>query len=219
MKFYTPIVYLVFWFAKILCTLLCYLTNPIVVLFADEKGNLPKVFKLWQTYDNCLDVEWMISEEVVPKFARYNFNRYYRYHLEDKRTKDIIPGYVDILEPITSTKVKLQRYFCRVAWLYRNCAYGFAYYIFGKQIDCTKIVTVKDFYRDRTHYFIFKYVKDSYLFTIKSAWDYTIPVVNIGLQVNIYLGWKFAGYDTNSDTPQHCMVAIRCNPIASQKRS
>ncbi len=30
-------------------TVLCYLTNWFVVIFADEKGQLPKVFKLWQT--------------------------------------------------------------------------------------------------------------------------------------------------------------------------
>jgi hypothetical protein len=46
-------------------TVLCYLTNWFVVIFADEKGQLPKVFKLWQTYDNprnltfgrCLDLK------------------------------------------------------------------------------------------------------------------------------------------------------------------
>lgn len=44
-----------------LCAMvIAYLTNPIVVLFADEYGNLPKCLRFWQTYDNCLDVSWMI---------------------------------------------------------------------------------------------------------------------------------------------------------------
>ena len=37
-----------------LCAMvIAYLTNPIVVLFADEYGNLPKCLRFWQTYDNC----------------------------------------------------------------------------------------------------------------------------------------------------------------------
>lgn len=47
----------------------CYITNPIVVLFCDEYGILPKYFKLWQTYDNCLDIEWLISENVYLRFS------------------------------------------------------------------------------------------------------------------------------------------------------
>lgn len=81
--------------ANLLCMMLCYLTNWFVVLFADTKGNLPKIFKLWQTYDNCLDVAWMIYEGNVPKFARYDFNKHYLYHFENKGDGYMIPGYVD----------------------------------------------------------------------------------------------------------------------------
>ena len=62
-------------------TVLCYLTNWFVVIFADEKGQLPKVFKLWQTYDNPLDIRWQVLE-VVPKFLRYDFDSHYIYHYD-----------------------------------------------------------------------------------------------------------------------------------------
>jgi hypothetical protein len=52
---------------EIIFTIVCYLTNPIVVLFADEYGNLPYSLRYWQTWDNTLDVEWMITENKVPK--------------------------------------------------------------------------------------------------------------------------------------------------------
>lgn len=47
-------------------TVLCYLTNWFVVIFADEKGQLPKVFKLWQTYDNPLDIRCQIAFSFNP---------------------------------------------------------------------------------------------------------------------------------------------------------
>ena len=61
MKLVTP-EYIGCYLMAIFTQLLCLVTNPIVVLFCDKYGNLPKIFRLWQTYDNCLDVDWMISE-------------------------------------------------------------------------------------------------------------------------------------------------------------
>ena len=51
---------------EILATVIAYITNPIVCLFADERGNLPRLFYWWQTYDNCLDIDWLIYEHCVP---------------------------------------------------------------------------------------------------------------------------------------------------------
>lgn len=114
--------------ASFLFMLIAYITNPIVVLFADEKGDLPRIFKWWQTYDNCLDIEWMISEGHVPKIFRYDFNKHYVYHLENKKN-GLIPGYVDVIDSNFTIKERIQRYFCRLAWLYRNTGYGFC--VFG----------------------------------------------------------------------------------------
>ena len=71
------------WFLLALLDLLftaqCYITNPIVVLFATEDGQLPTLFTWWANWDDGLDVEWMVTEHKVPKFAEYDFNRHYKY--------------------------------------------------------------------------------------------------------------------------------------------
>ena len=65
------LIYVVLLIADILFNLICYITNPIVVLFADEYGELPAIFKWWANWDDGLDVEWMISEHHVC-FLRYD---------------------------------------------------------------------------------------------------------------------------------------------------
>ena len=104
----------------ILTMVLCMLTNPIVVLFCDKYGNLPRIFRLWQTYDNCLDIDWMIYENKVPKIFQYDFNKHYKYYMESKNNDEMIPGHVVILDDNFTIKERIQRYFCRVLWLYRN---------------------------------------------------------------------------------------------------
>lgn len=97
-------------------TVLCYLTNWFVVIFADEKGQLPKVFKLWQTYDNPLDIRWQVLE-VVPKFLRYDFDSHYIYHYEMKGDGYMRPGFVQLWYNDFTKKERVQRYFCRLLWL------------------------------------------------------------------------------------------------------
>ena len=84
---------------ELLAMLIAYATNWLVAIFADEYGQLPRCLKFWQTYDNPLDIDWMIYEGCVPKFARYDFNRHYRYVPEDKGDNHMIPGYVIIKDP------------------------------------------------------------------------------------------------------------------------
>ena len=123
-------------------TLLCYLTNWFVVIFADEKGQLPKVFKLWQTYDNPLDIRWQVLE-VVPKFLRYDFDSHYIYHYEMKGDGYMRPGFVQLWYNDFTTKERVQRYFCRLLWLMRNNAYGFGYYVTGRAVDFSKVKVLR----------------------------------------------------------------------------
>lgn len=186
--------------ANMLCMVLCYLTNWFVVLFADKYGNLPKIFKLWQTYDNCLDIAWMIYEGNVPKFARYDFNKHYLYHYENKGDGYIIPGYVDLIDENFTLKEKFQRYICRCAWLYRNCGYGFAYYIFGKYVrynDVKIIVDQKDFF--------FAIDIKQNIFCLKDDRQWCRY-----FKKSIYLGYKFAGIK-NRKYPLRSMLANRTN--------
>ena len=183
-----------------LCMALCYLTNWFVVLFADRYGNLPKIFKLWQTYDNCLDVAWMIYENNVPKFAQYDFNKHYLYHFESKGDGYMIPGYVDLIDDNFTLKERFQRYVCRCAWLYRNCGYGFAYYVFGKTVNPSDVkvcVSEKDF-------FVAIDTKNN-IFCIKDdrRWCRLF-------KKSIYLGYKFISAN-GAKHPLRCMLANRIN--------
>ena len=117
----------------IIFNIICYLTNPIVCLFANEVGELPKIFFLWAQYDDGLDIEWFVSTEHLPSWMVYDFKKHYKF-------VDTYPtSYVILIDPNFTIKERIQRYFCRLAWMYRNCAYGFSYYIVGRIADGDKI--------------------------------------------------------------------------------
>lgn len=61
---------------QLICMVICYITNPIVVLFADENGELPGLFCLWQTWDDSCDSEDCVTK-YVPDWMRYDFYKYY----------------------------------------------------------------------------------------------------------------------------------------------
>ena len=115
------------------CSLLCYLTNWLVVLFADENGELHGIWKYWQTWDDSLDVEWFVNGS-VPRWLRYDFNKHYETYTDYpdelvavNRSKWAVRS----LGVPWTLKERLQRYACRVLWLTRNCGYGFAFWLFG----------------------------------------------------------------------------------------
>ena len=89
----------------------CYLTNPIVLLFADEVGNLPAWALWWANWDDHLDIDWMVYGHHVPKFAEYDFNRHYKYY--SPSTAEKITGrhygYVDLLDGDFTLKERFQR--------------------------------------------------------------------------------------------------------------
>lgn len=136
------LIYILLLIVDILFNLICYITNPIVILFADEYGELPAIFKWWANWDDGLDIEWMISEHHVPKWAEYDFNKHYKYYSEWEalKQKGRFKGYVELLDPNFTLKERFQRYICRLVWLYRNCAYGFSYYITGRVINGAEII-------------------------------------------------------------------------------
>ena len=129
--------YIIFLILNLFAMVLCYLTNWLVVLFADEDGELPFPLSLWQTWDDSLDVDWFVKE-TVPAIFRYDFDsKYTRYESSS-----------DLLRPYGRTRMyshfkegaamtifeRLKRYVCRVLWLYRNCGYGFAFWLFGTNV-------------------------------------------------------------------------------------
>ena len=192
--------WLIFAIIDLLFNVIAYLTNPFVLLFADEVGNLPKIFLWWENWDDHLDVEWMISEHHVPSWAEYDFNRHYKYYDEWEAEKTIGEhrGYVELLDPNFTIKERFQRYFCRLAWLYRNCAYGFSYYVTG--VNVNKSDVVKN--RDNT---------DDIYYTTHDAWvvKYDKPSFS-NFHWEIFLGWKMQNV---TEVTERCMLAFRINPF------
>ena len=80
-----------------------YCLNPFLPLFADSKGNLPASLRWFQTYDSTLDGQ-------EPRF---------------------IDATSWLRDDTGTPKNALCRLLCRVCWIYRNNAYGFAYSILG----------------------------------------------------------------------------------------
>lgn len=189
---------------EIAATIVAYLTNPIVALFADEYGNLPKALRFWQTFDNCLDVGWMIDEDIVPKCIQYDFHKHYIYHLEDKHDEEnIVPGYVEIIDGNFTFKEKVQRYFCRLAWLYRNCNYGFSHEINGVDVKAENLIVLADEFEE----ICICYDKSKPIWTRPWCYYYNRHWCK-WFKIRIYLGWKLKSLKSG-----HHMLALFVHPF------
>lgn len=191
-------------------SLICYVTNPIVILFADEYGNLPRILRWWQTYDNCLDIDWMIYEGNVLPIFRYDFNKHYIYHLEQKSQEPIIPGYVEIIDPNFTIKERIQRYFCRLTWLYRNTGYGFAYEVTGRDYEMDKVVKHVDYNNSKVDECHIYTVEDGKGFPNKTFRFYYTKQWCKWFYIRIYLGWKVTN---TSSKYSRAMTALFFNPF------
>ena len=186
----------------VLFNIVAYLTNPLVLLFADVYGNLPSIFTWWENWDDHLDIDWMIDEGHVPGFAAYDFHRHYKYHPpeEAEKTIGVYRGYVDVLDPDFSLWERFQRYVCRLAWLYRNNAYGFSYYVTGIDVRRDDIVKIKTEEADGYIYYVTDY-----------AWVYKDERPSfIGLRWDNFLGWKMQNVEHDVE---RCMLAFRITPF------
>jgi hypothetical protein len=203
----------------ILTMVLCMLTNPIVVLFCDKYGNLPRVFRLWQTYDNCLDIDWMIYENKVPKIFQYDFNKHYKYYMESKNNDEMIPGHVVILDDNFTIKERIQRYFCRVLWLYRNCAYGFAYNLLGIEFIGKQQYVLENSRGNGKELFV-SYLQNpkglKRYFSVKCKEIWVCPIIDKKFRMDIYMGWKLSGTQ-NYTNKKRAMLAVRISPFIRVK--
>lgn len=182
-----------------------YVTDPIVLLFADVYGNLPGVFVWWANWDDHLDIDWMVDEHHVPSFAEYDFHRHYKYHSpqEAERTIGVHCGYVDLLDGNFTLKERFQRYVCRLWWLWRNNAYGFSYYVTGIDIRKDDIVKVKTAENDGYIYYVTDYAfcyKDGRPSFHGRYWDN-------------FVGWKFQAVENDVE---RCMLAFRITPFSKE---
>ena len=108
----------------------CMILAPVVALFITSEERTDRVKQIdnlqhtmmrdylikplywFQTHDNAVDEYWYGA-----------FNR------------DSVLAYFRDATQAKYDSSKFFRYACRVMWLWRNCAYGFAYNVFGRVLD------------------------------------------------------------------------------------
>lgn len=197
--------YLIYAPLQILCMVFCYLTNWLVVLFGTEEGQLPGFLNLWNTWDDTLDNKTDVGR--MPSFLRYDWDEHYQAYTVQLNGRKVFRE--KLMKPFTAAE-KVKRYFCRCHWLYRNCAYGFAYYWFGE--DVFPPVSAPLFLDNPENgYFIygnrFAYMFNGVTLHGRNPWvlKCTAPI-NDNWRLEIYLGWKIQRTEL---APHRAMIATR----------
>ncbi|KHM51611.1 hypothetical protein SAMN02745671_01684 [Anaerovibrio lipolyticus DSM 3074] len=179
----------------VLTYILCLITNPLVILFCDENGELHGFLHLWQTWDDSCD-SLFFMREVCPSFLDYDYDKHYEcreQQIEGNRTR-----LVSISKGVPFSFVgRIQRYFCRLWWLTRNCGYGFAYEWLSKDVV---IKNVRTLYKD--DYTVAYYDPESHAWTLSSDQ----PIIQGFLRWEVYLGWKIPVWASGKC---RAMIAIR----------
>lgn len=200
----------------ILFNIICWFTNPIVCLFANSVGELPKIFYWWSQYDDGLDIEWFVSTEHLPSWMIYDFKKHYKY-------VDATPtSYVILLDPNFTIKERIQRYFCRLAWMYRNCAYGFSYSVTGRVIDGDKVIDLVPSYTIQGQKVTVRYYENWKTFgpfCVYGMIKWNPKNINwlkwTGIDRNcllkIFLGYKFQSVEKCEK--RRCMMVLDVNPF------
>lgn len=173
--------------------ILCYILNPIVVLFADDNGYLPKALRWFQTHDQSLDndPEWV--ERTWPILA---------YHEGE-------PRYMHLLK----------RYLQRVRWIYRNTGYTFAYEVMGFIADPTKLKYKGDNPFDDKLHTSSLFIWETGANWWNVHWCYRLNLAYFDNDIRngylrVYLGWKMCGMVENpNQPPTRCMMAMHFNPF------
>lgn len=142
--------------------LLCMILNPLVALFVTKRGGreyLVQPLYWFQTHDNPADEYW--------------HGGYF--------TDSFFP-YVRNATQAQYDNSRFLRYVCRLFWLWRNCAYGFSYNLFGIPLHYTEEVTEHG-------------MEASGLW-----WCYTDRIISwqlkahypigFGLHIDVNIGWK-----------------------------
>lgn len=196
---------------QILSMLICYLTNPIVCLFCDEKGELHGFWNLWQTWDDSCNPRFYVMEK-APKFLQYDYDRHYKEYMTAETYYGRTRWRAELIDPHFTLKERIQRYCCRVLWLARNCGYGFAYYLFGADVAMSACEE-KMYKKDDLHYIRFTWDTAKPLWRrpwcIKGNWYY---FGSKRWHADIFLGWKFSKENVGRC---HAMIANRATPIKS----
>ena len=185
------LIYLPLLILNFLVSILCYITNPIVVLFANEVGELPGFLSLWQTHDDSLDPRFFVVDKVASIF-KYDYDRHYEEYEGTTPELEAVGRtryYVKLKDPNFTLKEKIQRYFCRVLWLTRNNAYGFSFWWFGRQVDSKDMVFTIN--KDKEY---FGYDKSKNILITPWVYKNDSPI-NSKISWQVFLGWKIGRDD------------------------
>lgn len=163
-----------------------------------QKRGTAWILRKWQTFDDSCDSEDCVTK-YVPDWMRYDF---YKYYWAEKRYD---PNYGRVMKRsinIASLPLidKLKRYCCRVFWLSRNCAYGFAIDWFGVTINPDNVVVINDYRAGESERNVFV-TRDLKYWKIYNS----MRILNTNYRWKIYLGWKIY----NVQSIHRAMLALR----------
>ena len=192
--------------------IICWLTNWIVVLFADDNGEINNKFlHLWQTWDDSLDSEFFMTEIVPRKYPFLDYHwkdKYISYQDTNtlKKCGQIIQR--TCMKHSLTLKEKIQRYCCRVLWLMRNPAYGWSFYILGINSTKDKYHFAKNI-DTKDEEFIFVYDKSKNI--LVRPWTLRLyKQIYKNFYITAYLGWKLPWW--NEHNHLRSMIAYRIVP-------
>ncbi|MDP2153791.1 MAG: hypothetical protein Q8J66_09060 [Methylotenera sp.] len=169
------LIWLLYFIPALAIELVCYLLAPIVACFVTSRlrtdyvkrigkqYTMPRDYLItplywFQTHDNAVDEWW---------FGMYNVDHWFKFAREwTNRDHQRSP---------------LIRYYCRVMWLWRNCAYGFHYALFSRPKELFGNVFTRGIEGDGFWYEL-KLYKYSFQF------ECHVPLGARYLSINI--GWK-----------------------------
>lgn len=167
---------------SIIVELMCYILAPLVAFFIRQEERTDRVKQIdnkqhtmmrdylikplmwFQTHDNAVDEWWYgaFNRKSYFEFAREADQEYYDTHY-------------------------WFRYFCRVMWLWRNCAYGFLYNLFGVKRDDESTAKITEHGTEYSHKLWWRL--EEYEHSFKFECQIPIPFTDKYYSMNI--GWKF----------------------------
>lgn len=170
------LIWILFFIPALLVELICLITNPIACLFVKHEYRTDRVkrldnkqvlmireypidlFKYWSTHDNALDEYW---------YGTFNLDSWFK-SIRNWSQHDYDSNW-------------FIRYYCRVAWLMRNNAYGWLYLLFSKPVE--PLSSEYQYGTENKSFWIhLKQYKQSFQFELQ------LPLGGRYLSVNI--GWK-----------------------------
>ena len=183
----------------LILTIMCYITNPIIVLFCDDDNELHGFLKNWQTHDNsCCPSD---VKKNLPSFLTSFWDKHYveTYGTDEETARyNCTRWFTPCCDYNFTFWEKVQRYICRVAWLTRNCGYTFMWKYLGSYAPAEAVYDghwTWDSEKDLAHA-TFCYTNSDELFHIGKLHVYA----------NIYIGTKISGVIGSNKL---CMYAMR----------